>query len=534
MHDSSSERSRPQPKGEPRWDDNRFRLIVEATPNAMVMVDARGQIVLVNSQAERLFGYSRKEMIGQAVEMLLPEERRGLHEVFRREFASEPQARPMGTGRDLYGRRKDGTDVPVEVGLRPIVQDEGLHVLSSIIDITERKRSEQALRDANHRLEVALAELASAQGKLVKRERLSALGQMASGIAHDFNNALAPIVGFTELILESPDAVAPSHRADLRVVHTAACDAVNVVRRLREFYRPRDQQDASVPVDLVEVVEQAIAMTQPKWKDEALATGVSIRVMTDLVDVPVISGDPPSLREVLVNLILNAIDAMPSGGTLSISTQSAGEVAELRIRDTGTGMTPEVRDRCFEPFFTTKGERGSGLGLALVHGVVRRHSGTIDLVSEVGKGTEFTIRIPTPTRRASPSNRPSRNPARPLHVLVVDDEFLPREVLVRFLSSDGHTCEVATNGREGLDKFHAGSFDLVVTDSAMPDMNGEQLVAAVRAVNPEIPIVMVSGFGDLIAASGKVPPGVTQCLGKPVTLSEWRKALDQLNQDKGS
>jgi signal transduction histidine kinase len=262
------------------------------------------------------------------------------------------------------------------------------------------------------RLRAAHRDLQAAQAQAIERERLRALGEMASGIAHDFNNTLALIVGVGELLalpggLDDPAAV----REHLALVRTAAKDAAGTVSRLREVFRARDPGEPAAPVDLNAVAALAVALTQFKWKDQAQTRGAAVRVATDLRAVPAVAGDEAALREALTNLILNAVDALPAGGTVTLRTRTEGAHAVLEVADSGTGMTAEVRRRCLEPFFTTKGERGTGLGLGMVHGTVRRHEGTLEIDSAPGAGT--TVRLRLPRRRAAAAAAARRHTAAP-------------------------------------------------------------------------------------------------------------------------
>jgi signal transduction histidine kinase len=262
--------------------------------------------------------------------------------------------------------------------------------------VIEREQAESELLEANNRLSRALYDLREAQDRVVQQERLRALGQMASGIAHDFNNALHPIVGYAELLLQNPVlAEAPSAARCLRNILTSATDAGAVVGRLREFYRTRaDGEDSAAPVDLGAVVRQVVELTRPRWYSEALAGGVRITVNTEIAATPRILGDAPQLREAVINLVLNAVDSMPHSGTIVLRTRAEQGRVVLDVSDTGVGMTEDVRRHCLEPFFTTKGQRGSGLGLGMVYGIVQRHEGTLDITSSPGLGTTMTLTFP--------------------------------------------------------------------------------------------------------------------------------------------
>ena len=399
--------------------------------------------------------------------------------------------------------------------------------------VHERTRAQEALADSNRRLEEALSELKRAQRSMVEQERLRALGRMASGVTHDFNNALTPIIGFTDFLTARPQLLDDREKtlAYLTTIRTAARDAANVVNRLREFYRPRDEAEVFPLVSLDAIVRQAILLTQPKWKDESQAQGRAIEIKTELAGTPLISGSESELRELLTNLIFNAVDAMPEGGTITLRTRLDGTHVVLEVSDTGTGMTEEIQTRCLEPFFTTKGDEGTGLGLPMVHGIVRRHGGHVSIESAPGRGTTFAVHVPTePHGRPAESAEtpPPATTVRPLRVLVVDDEPAIREMVRDFLAADHHEIETATNGLEGLDRLRSARFDLIVTDRSMPKMSGDQLAAAAKRLSPETAVVLLTGFGELMLDHGERPEGVDLVLSKPVTLETLRSEVSKL------
>ena len=405
--------------------------------------------------------------------------------------------------------------------------------LNIAYDEMERRVVERTaeLREANGRLADALKELRDTQQQIIQQERLHALGRMASGIAHDFNNALAPILGFSELLLIRPEMLDDRERTRsyLQMINTAAKDSAAVVGRLREFYRYREHAEISLPVVLNDLVQQVILLTQPKWKDQALAAGVTIKTVTDFKNTPTISGNESELREMLTNIVFNAVDAVveQKGGTIAFRTFQKGNWIILQVSDTGVGMTEEVRLRCLEPFFSTKSEHGTGLGLGIVYGIVRRHGGKIDIESQVGQGTTVTISLPIHKDEVAPEPQekweaPGRINKR---ILVVEDEPLVREVISVYLGTDNHDVTTAINGVDGLEKFRAGQFDIVLTDRAMPQMNGDQLAEAIKKIDPKKPIILLTGFGDIMLGSGEKPVGIDMVLSKPFTMSQLRDAI---------
>ena len=394
----------------------------------------------------------------------------------------------------------------------------------------QKKAEEETLKETNRRLEEAVDELKRTQQKIVQQERLRALGQMASGIAHDFNNALTPILGFSELLLAmqgTPDGATVERYGQL--INMAAQDAATLVGRLREFYRQRDEGEEFSYVNLQDIIAQAFSLTQTKWKDEAQANGIAIQIETELQEIPEVLGSESELREGLTNLILNAVDAMPEGGTITIRCRSEADWICVEVSDTGIGMSEEHRQTCMDPFFTTKGSEGTGMGLAMVYGIVQRHEGSIDIESEVGEGTTFVLRLPLKDRAALLDEQQAVSSAvRSLHVLAVDDEPAVRELVVEFLKRDGHTAEIATNGAEGLEMFQAASFDLVLTDRAMPKMSGDQLAATIRTEAPDQPIIMLTGFGEIMHATNQKPADVNLVISKPITSSGLRRAIAEV------
>lgn len=398
-------------------------------------------------------------------------------------------------------------------------------------DEMERRVIERTaeLADTAARLEDALFKLQEAQQRIVQQERLRALGQMASGIAHDFNNTLAPIVGYSDLLLQSRRLSPEKTLEYLQIIHTAAQDSTNVVARLREFFRYRDEHDVFGPVNLNDLVWQVMALTRPRWRDQALGRGVDIQFMTDLQRVPTVLGSESEMREMLVNLIFNSSDSISgSGGTILCRTFATDNGAAVQVIDTGCGMTEEVRLRCFEPFFSTKGEHhGSGLGLAMAYGIVRRHDGEIDLESAPGEGTKMTIKLLAyDDARQSEAPLPPM-PIRPLRILVVDDEAAVREVLAVCLSEDGHYVDCEVDGVAALERFRAAPWDIVLTDRAMPRMNGDQLAAEIKKLDPGIPVVMVTGFADLMRDVGDHPSGVDAVVRKPFTMETLRDGISK-------
>ena len=505
---------------------------LNAAANAIVITDPKGDVVWANPAFTKLTGYAASEVLGKNLRVL----KSGQHDAAFYRLMWETICAGLVWSGEIVNKRKDGSLYTEEMTITPVSTDAGVitHYIAIKQDITARKLVGHALEISNRQLVAAAAELGVAQQQIVQQASLRALGQMASGIAHDFNNALSPIIGFSELLLKHPAQLADQEKAKkfLTSINTCGQDAANVVRRLREFGRQRVAGQISEAIDLPGLVLQIIDLTQPRWQDQAQAAGLTIQIATDLGKVPVIAGEEFSIREVLTNLIFNAVDALPTGGTITLGTAVDGEFVRVWVSDTGTGMTEEVRQRCFEPFFTTKDDKGTGLGLAMVHGIVQRHGGTVEVESQLGQGTTFTIRLPLKLSKLGAAGISESVRGKRLRVLVVDNEPMLREIVDALLTDDGHSVVTAESGGAALQRIQTVPFDLVITDKAMPNMNGEQLAVAIHAVVPDLPVILMSGFGDLMKVAGEMPPHISAILSKPITEESLRAALAKVFPEK--
>jgi signal transduction histidine kinase len=397
-------------------------------------------------------------------------------------------------------------------------------------------RRTAALQQKTAGLEEVITELRHTQQQVIQQERMRALGTMASGIAHDLNNGLSIILGYGHMLLMDRKQVRPGSRAhtDLEKMVLAGQDAAELVKRLGEFYRPNNEREPRQSVDLNGVIEQALDLTAPRWQSQANAGGATIRIKKDLADIPPLAGIPTELREVLTNLIFNAVDAMPRGGRLCFRTREKRGRVQLKISDTGIGMTEETLSKCIEPFFTTKGEHGSGLGLAVSHGIIRRHGGSVDIESHLGKGTTFTIYFPVPQEAIPPIIMSRPQAIGPLRVLLVDDQPAILEIVSAYLEEDHHVVVTAASASEAMQKFCAEPFDLVITDRAMPEGNGDELAALIKGLQPLKPIIMLTGFADFIREDDESSQNVDLVLGKPAGLDDLRKAILAIMPDSAA
>jgi signal transduction histidine kinase len=391
--------------------------------------------------------------------------------------------------------------------------------------LVDKRTLELQQQTAN--LEKTLTELRATQQQVIQQERMRALGTMACGIAHDLNNGLSVILGYGDMLLADLERfpIDSKARTYLQEMVLAGCDNAKMVERLREFYRPRATREHRQAVDLNDVIEQAISRTAPKWQSEADAAGASIHIKKDLDGIPFICGTPDELREVFTNLIFNAVDAMPEGGRIFFRSREVGKHIRLEMSDTGIGMSEETLRNCMEPFFTTKGKRGSGLGLAMSYGIIRRHGGSIEIKSKPNKGTTFTIYLPVPEEVIEPADVEVEAKVDPLRILVVDDHAAIREIVSAYLAEDRHAVETAADAREAMAKFRSDRFDLVITDRAMPEISGDELAASIKEVEPNKPVIMLTGFADLLTEAGRRSENVDIIVSKPARLEDLRKAI---------
>ncbi len=398
-------------------------------------------------------------------------------------------------------------------------------------------------------LQEAYDDLRQSQQAVMQHERLRALGEMASGITHDINNAVSPVALYTQLLLDTEPNLSPTARESLETIERAIVDVAATVARLREFYRPREPQATLAPTNLNTLAQQVLNLTRVRWSDMPLRRGVVVTTATELdPHLPQIAGSEHEIREALTNLVFNAVDAMPEGGTLTVRTRVTETPppgpdlpplrhAHIEVGDTGRGMDEETRRRCLEPFFTTKGERGTGLGLPMVYGMVQRHSADIDIESSPGMGTliRLSFAVPVQVEEAPPAG--SAYPAaRPSRLLVVDDDPLLLKSLRDTLEAYGHKVTTLGGGQAAIEVFRemlSGSdpFDVVITDLGMPYVDGRQVARQVKQLSPTTPVIMLTGWGQRMTEEGELPDHVDRVLSKPPRLRELHAALLEYCRD---
>ncbi len=509
--------------------------LADETERVLVRRAFHGAQELRDQLPERLaFGQGGVGIIAERREALLNVRVEGNPEIVGREALLAQGVRTFSGLPVMLGDRLLGVLAVSDREGRPLGEADEALLRALVGQAAVAIQNAQLYEDARaHEIEArrALDELRRTQEQLVRMEKLRALGEMASGVAHDFNNVLAVILGRVQLLQRKLED--PTFQRWLAIVEQAALDGAQTVRQIQEFTRVRRDQPTQT-VDVNQAIRDAVEMTRTRWRDESQSRGVPIQLALDLGAVPPVDGQPSELREVLTNLILNAVDALPRGGQIRIATRERGERVEVTVADTGVGMSESVRRRIFEPFFSTKGPSGTGLGLAMVYGIVSRHGGEILVDTVEGAGSTFTIRLPVGRPRAALAKRAPTVDVESVRVLVIDDEPFVRDTLGDILRQQHHDVVVADDGVSGLARFREGAFDLVMTDLAMPGMSGWQVAQAVKAARPTVPVVLVTGWGVEVEADELQTHGVDRVMTKPFRYEDVQEVLASFRGAGGS
>jgi len=376
-----------------------------------------------------------------------------------------------------------------------------------------------------------ITEQRNLQKQLIQSERIGALGRMASGVAHDFNNILAAILGRAELMIMSMPKSEDLEK-DLKIMQKAALDGAETVRRIQEFSGVAKQREFT-PLKVNDIISDVLQMTEPRWKDQPQRDGLKLEVSTDLKSQLSVAGSASDLREVLTNMVFNSLDAMPTGGELSIKTGDDGRQVYISIADTGIGIAPEVVGSLFEPFFTSKGAGHTGLGLSVAYGIISRHDGKIDVNSKQGKGTMFTIRLPAcmEVAKAEESTEPIINPSG-ARILTIDDEETIRDLLVNILVRFDHQVSSAADGMTGINIFKNGEYDIVFTDLGMPEVSGWEVAQQVKEMDPDVKVVLITGWGVELDESKLADRKVDYVIAKPFQISQIQEVVSKAMECK--
>lgn len=490
--------------------EEKYRLLVEQSPNAICIIQ-KGVLRFFNQAFCTTFGYTRKELDSREwpfIEFMDESQR----DIIRTALESPlPSGQTATATREIVGRHRDASLVHLD--MRSIwVSYAGVPALEAIlVDVTEQRKIQEGI---------------------VSYERLRALGEMASGVAHDFNNVLGAILGRAQLLqrrVDNEDVL-----RGLRIIEKAAQDGSVTVKRIQEFSRVRTDREFAA-VDLNAVLEDVIEMTRSRWEDEAYKAGKKVEIQREFQEIPRIEGNIFELRELFMNFILNAVDAIDRSGTITVSTAQEGARVVAGIADTGKGMSEDVQRKLFDPFFSTKGPQGTGLGMSIAYGTIRRHGADIKLQSEEGEGTSFRIRFPVLMEAGG--EEPGVDAAQPTPasglVLVVDDEEAVRSLVADILTEGGYRVETAEGGGEAVHKLEKGGFDLVITDLGMPGVSGWDVAKFCRRTHPATAIILLTGWGATLDAEAAGSSGVDKILKKPFEMEEILRAAHEVLGGQG-
>lgn len=505
--------------------ENRFRQLLEAAPDAILEVAADGSITLANVAAEVMFGYTRAELVGQNIELLVPQDKRSVHTRYRAGYAESPRVRPMGPGLDLEAQRKDGTLIPVEISLSPNRSGESANVIAIVRDVSQRHHMEMMLRRSEERLRQA--------------EKLEALGRLAGGVAHEFNNLLSMVLGYSELLLP---VVPGESRHYVEKITVAAKRAAALTRQMLAFGRRQMLEPRVLDLNTVVIESCRIA-------SRLLGDNVETVVLPAL-EPAWIKVDPAQIDQIMANLASNAHAAMPRGGKLTVTVSLAevneensalhpnvapGNYAVLSVSDTGAGMAPEVQAHLFEPFFTTREVgQGTGMGLASMYGMVVQSGGNVSVHSEPGVGTTFQIYLPSvlPEEEAAPRAEPqiAEHFRGTETILLVEDQPSLLDLSREFLERQGYrvlTADLPEKAMQVSREF-AGTIDMLLTDVLMPEMNGRELAHRLRKERPEMKVLYVSGFPDRVFEHSGGPDVDEGFMEKPYSFDELARKLREM------
>ena len=489
--------------------------IIENSKDGIVIVDGKGYILSLNSALEAMSKFRKKELIGEHISVLAAEDkdvRKNIvdktREMFEKGFATY----------EAVSKTKEGNYINIECNTSMIKDDKGNYIagVSIIRDITERKEME---------------------AKLFQSEKIRFLGELAGGVAHNFNNILAVIMGRANLLqmnIEAPLGMEERRKSvlalkrGLKAIEKASQEGAEVVRKIQEFTRDARDDEYVTPVNINKTIEDAIELTRIQWKDYAGSKGIKIEVKKDFSPIPFLTGNQLELKKVFINLIDNAIDAMPQGGNIKVKTFKQNNYIVASIEDTGVGIAEDKKDSIFDPFFTTKGPQSRGLGLSVSYGIINRHKGTIKVDSSEGKGTTFTIQFPLSKEHVETKIiKPMPETQRKAKVLVIEDEENICELFKDVLTEKGHQVETVSDGIEGTKLFEANEFDLVFTDLGMPRMSGWEVAEKIKGIDKSVPVFLMTGWNIEQKESEIKEKGVDLIIKKPFTMDQVLDIVQQ-------
>jgi PAS domain S-box-containing protein len=513
---------RKQAEREIREGKEFLEKIIKGSKDGIIISDEIGTILSVNEAIEQMLEVSKEEILGKHTSELIIDEEEEVKKVL------EKIGMMFETGFASYKTRykkRDGNYVEIEC-YSSLIRDENEKVIAGLSiarDITERQQM---------------------QHQLFQAEKLRSLGELAGGVAHDFNNILAAILGRVQLLkmqFKPPAGITEKRKSmidlvkSLEIIEKASFDGAETVRRIQEFSRKRVDDKEFSHLSVNELLENALDFTKVRWKDNAESQGIKFDIQKSFSPVPATLGSAAELREVFTNLLNNALDAMPEGGSIEVKTTAEDKTISIDIRDTGGGIPEEIRNRIFDPFFTTKGVQSTGLGMSISYGIISRHKGTIAVKSAEGKGTTFTIKLPVVAKPLEKREIIKSVPLqkRRARILVVEDEDEVRQLLSDILASEGHEVEAAANGREGIEVFSQNTFDLVFSDLGMPDMSGWEVADEIKSINSQVPVILVTGWNVEIHNSEKSTDSVDKIIQKPFEVKQVLRTVQEVMEHKG-
>lgn len=477
--------------------------LADLAPDEIYTLDSQRRFTWMNKRAEVDSGLTPSVLLGQEFSMIVSAE--------STDEANLAAQCTLGGEEQQFELRTICTDGRVrcmDAHTSPLWHDGSITgVMVFMSDITERKL---------------------AQERAARSDKLRALGELAAGVAHNLNNSLTVIQGRAQLLLMR-SSENEGNKKSLEVITQAVADCSQTLRRLLDFSR-RNTTRISAPVDLSELVTSSVEIARPKWQAESTNRTGTIEVNIDAPRPIQTLGDSAELREVVLNMIFNAVDAMPQGGTIQIGTRVEGKTARFWVADTGAGMSQEVITRIFEPFYTTKGERGTGLGLSASHGIVENHGGDINVTSEPGKGTRFETILPLHEAAppASAVAATAENGHQPARVLVVEDEERVRTLLKDAFSAEGHQVTEAATGAEAIEQLDSNKFDLVVCDLGLPELSGLHVARWVKEFRPELPVIIATGYSEMISAEDHEKARIDEVIRKPYAVADVLNCANQV------
>ncbi|KPK00344.1 MAG: hypothetical protein AMJ60_01645 [Desulfobacterales bacterium SG8_35] len=482
--------------------ETKFAAILNATADAIVGMNNLRRITIWNPAAEKLFGWLAREVQGREIEMLIPADlRESMAQKFRKFLEGQEQKKGQKITFEASALRRDGISIPVEITLSAELIEDKINGFAVFHEITEKKRTEKIL---------------------VQSEKMRSLGEMASGVAHDFNNSLTTILGNIKLLKAA--GVDKEIAEKLDAIEKAARHGTATIAGLHGFSQTADDAGPK-HIELLAIeplIEEVRNLTRFRWKDLPQKDGHTIEFTTEVEGSPALLINGSDFKEMLTNLIFNAVDAMPRGGHIHLSVKQESEKVVLALQDNGVGLSKEDAAHIFDPYFSTKGRGHAGLGLSIAKRFIKRHGGSIRVDSVKGAGATFTVIFPLHTTSdpgkldlAKKNSLPI-----PLQILVIDDEPLVRSVLKEVLENNGHTVMEAGNGKEGVRIFRENNIDLVITDHGMPVMNGLDAAFRIKKHKPDTPVLLITGWQTETDAIFQKPSGIDELINKPFDLEK--------------